>query len=578
MPPYAFPRHCRYNACVRRSLAPLLLLAGLTFLVGLGAPAITDSDEAFYAEAAREMVESGDWLTPHYNYEPRFQKPVLYYWVTAATFAVTGPGERAARLWAALSGVGLVFVTAGLARRWYDDDTALLAGAVVATSFGYVALGRMSLPDLPLALSVTTTIATSLIAIGDRVPRPRQWLLAAAVSAALGFLTKGPLAVVLPAAVVLPILMIERRVSRVRAADVLVAAAAFTALAAPWYLAMWWRHGTPYLDSFFVGDNLARFATDRFNEPRPWWYYGPVIVGGVVPWAPYLLLGLGATLRVLTLRGGLGSLETRLALWMVLPLALFTLSVGKQPRYVLPLLPPIAILIAHGIVDRTRSGRGRDGGLYQQRPDRGLQAASLASGAILLVAAALVWRARPLFVDIPAWQSMSAAATIGMAGLAVVGVALSRGWRQAPWALAYASALALPALVLGVLAGGPEDAVHRVARAVVTARQASEPVGVSHVFVRNLVFYTGVKQTDLITDEQLTAFLSQAGTALVVAPADVLDRVESAGAPRAQRLAEFPYVNEAGLRLRSFLWPDPARDVQRVLLVRTAGTTPASSR
>ena len=578
MPPYAFPRHCRYNACVRRSLAPLLLLAGLTFLVGLGAPAITDSDEAFYAEAAREMVESGDWLTPHYNYEPRFQKPVLYYWVTAATFAVTGPGERAARLWAALSGVGLVFVTAGLARRWYDDDTALLAGAVVATSFGYVALGRMALPDLPLALSVTTTIATSLIAIGDRVPRPRQWLLAAAVSAALGFLTKGPLAVVLPAAVLLPILMIERRASRVRAADVLVAAAAFTALAAPWYLAMWWRHGTPYLDSFFVGDNLARFATDRFNEPRPWWYYGPVIVGGVVPWAPYLLLGLGATLRVLTLRGGLGSLETRLALWMVLPLALFTLSVGKQPRYVLPLLPPIAILIAHGIVDRTRSGRGRDGGLYQQRPDRGLQAASLASGAILLVAAALVWRARPLFVDIPAWQSMSAAATIGMAGLAVVGVALSRGWRQAPWALAYASALALPALVLGVLAGGPEDAVHRVARAVVTARQASEPVGVSRVFVRNLVFYTGVKQTDLITDEQLTAFLSQAGTALVVAPADVLDRVESAGAPRAQRLAEFPYVNEAGLRLRSFLWPDPARDVQRVLLVRTAGTTPASSR
>ena len=578
MPPYAFPRHCRYNACVRRSLAPLLLLAGLTFLVGLGAPAITDSDEAFYAEAAREMVESGDWLTPHYNYEPRFQKPVLYYWVTAATFAVTGPGELAARLWAALSGVGLVFVTAGLARRWYDDDTALLAGAVVATSFGYVALGRMSLPDLPLALSVTTTIATSLIAIGDRVPRPRQWLLAAAVSAALGFLTKGPLAVVLPAAVLLPILMIERRASRVRAADVLVAAAAFTALAAPWYLAMWWRHGTPYLDSFFVGDNLARFATDRFNEPRPWWYYGPVIVGGVVPWAPYLLLGLGATLRVLTLRGGLGSLETRLALWMVLPLALFTLSVGKQPRYVLPLLPPIAILIAHGIVDRTRSGRGRDGGLYQQRPDRGLQAASLASGAILLVAAALVWRARPLFVDIPAWQSMSAAATIGMAGLAVVGVALSRGWRQAPWALAYASALALPALVLGVLAGGPEDAVHRVARAVVTARQASEPVGVSRVFVRNLVFYTGVKQTDLITDEQLTAFLSQAGTALVVAPADVLDRVESAGAPRAQRLAEFPYVNEAGLRLRSFLWPDPARDVQRVLLVRTAGTTPASSR
>ena len=556
---------------MRRSLAPLLVLAGLTFMVGLGAPAITDSDEAFYAEAAREMVESGDWLTPHYNYEPRFQKPVLYYWFTAATVAVTGATEWSARLWAALSGVGLVFVTAALARRWYDDDTALLAGAVVATSFGYVALGRMALPDLPLALSVTATVAACLVAIGERVPRPRLWLVAAAVSAALGFLTKGPLAIVLPAAVLFPIMLIERRASRLRLSDVVVAIAVFAAVALPWYLAMWWRHGNTYLEGFFVGDNLERFATDRFNEPRPWWYYGPVIVGGVVPWAPYLLLGVGAAARLLAGRGGVGSVETRLLLWVVLPAAIFTASVGKQPRYVLPLLPPIAILIAHGIVDRTRARRGLDGGLYRQQPDRALQAASLASGAMLLVAAALLWRARPLFVDIPAWQSMAAAVAIGLGGAIVVLVALSRAWRHAPWVLVWASAVALPALVLGALGGGPEDAVQRVARAVVDTRQANEPVGVSRVFVRNLLFYTGVKQTDLITDEQLTVFLRQSGHALVVVPADVLDRVEAAGAPRATRLAEFPYLNEAGLRLRSFLWPDPARDVQRVLLVRTRG-------
>ncbi len=561
---------------MRRSLAPLLVLAGLTFLVGLGAPAITDADEAFYAEAAREMVESGDWLTPHYDYEPRFQKPVLYYWVTAATFLVTGPTEFASRLWAALSGVGLVFVTAGLARKWYDDDTALLSGAVVATSFGYVALGRMALPDLPLALSVTATIATCLIAIGERVPRPRPWLLLAALSAALGFLTKGPLALVLPGVVVVPVVLIERRASRVRATDLLLAAALFVALAAPWYVAMWATHGTPYLQSFFVGDNFERFATDRFNEPRPWWYYGPVIVGGVVPWAPYLLLGAGALVRLLTFRGGLGSLETRLAIWVVLPLLVFTVSVGKQPRYVLPLLPPLAILIAHGIEERTRSRRGLDGGLYRQAPDRMLQGASLAAGAILLVAAGLVWRARPLFVDIPAWQAQSAAAVIAASGVAVVVVALSRAWRQAPWALAFASAVALPALVLGALAGGPDDTVHRVARAVVAARHGREPIGVSRVFVRNLVFYTGVKQTDLINDEQLTVFLSQAEPALVVVPADILARVEAAGAPRAMRVAEFAYLNEAGLRLRSFLWPDPARDVQRVLLVRTRGTTPVA--
>ncbi|MEZ5290199.1 MAG: glycosyltransferase family 39 protein [Vicinamibacterales bacterium] len=554
---------------MRRSLAPLLLLAGLTFLVGLGGPAMTDADEAFYAEASREMVESGDWLTPYYNYEPRFQKPILYYWATAATFLVTGPGEGAARLWAALSGVALVFVTAGLARRWFDDDTALLAGAVAATSFGYVALGRMALPDLPLALFVTAAIGWTLVAVGDRVPRPRGWLVAAALAAALGFLTKGPLAVVLPAIVVGPIVAIERRRSRIRAADVLVAAAVFLAVALPWYVAMWWRHGTPYLESFFVGDNLERFATDRFNEPRPWWYYLPVIVGGMAPWAPFLLLGAGAFGRLAGGRGGPGSMETRLLVWIVVPLVLLTVSVGKQPRYVLPLLPPLAMLVARAIVARTETLRGLDGGLFRGTPDRALQIATAASGLVVLAAGLLLWRARPLFVELPAWRSGAAAGVMAAAGLAVIVVAWSSAWRRGPWALALASGLALPALVLGGLGGGADAAVKHAAEAVVAARREAEPVGVSRVFVRNLVFYTGIRQLDLIDDDQLAAFLRQPGRALVVAPLADIERVEAAGVPRAVRLAEFRYVNAAGLRLRSFLWPDPARDVQRIVLVAT---------
>jgi 4-amino-4-deoxy-L-arabinose transferase-like glycosyltransferase len=554
---------------VRRSLAPLLVLAGLTFFVGLGAPALTDSDEAFYAEASREMVESGDWLTPAFNYEPRFQKPILYYWVTAATFAVTGPGPGASRLWSALSGLGLVFVTAGLARRWYDDDTALFAGAIVATSFGYVALARMALPDLPLALGITATISAALIAVGDRVPRPRRWLIGAAVAAALGFLTKGPLAVVVPALVVVPIVAIERRASRLRPGDLLAAAVVFVVVATPWYAAMWWLHGTEYLAGFFVGDNLERFATDRFNDPRPWWYYGPVIVGGLVPWAPFLVLGLGPLWRMVTGRGGTGSLETRLALWVLMPLLLLSISVGKQPRYVLPLLPPLALLVAHAVMERTRSRRGLDGGLYRRAPDRLLQAAAIGAGLILAAAGLLVWRAQPLFAGVPPWQTMTAAVLTSAGGFAVSATALSAKWRFAPWMLAAATAVAMPALIIGVLGGGPVESVRQVAQAVLSARRAEEPVGVSRVFVRSLVFYTGVRQTDLIDDAQLDAFLRQDGRALVVVPVEILDRVEASGTPRGVRLGEFRYFNEGGLRLRSILWPDPARDVQRVVLVAT---------
>jgi 4-amino-4-deoxy-L-arabinose transferase-like glycosyltransferase len=119
---------------VRRSALSLLFIAILTFFLGLGRQAITDSDEAFYAEAAREMVESGDWLTPHFNYEDRWQKPVLYYWLTAATYLVTGPTEFGARLWSALSGLGLVLVAWRAAGRiTHRPDIAWLAGAITAT-------------------------------------------------------------------------------------------------------------------------------------------------------------------------------------------------------------------------------------------------------------------------------------------------------------------------------------------------------------------------------------------------------------------------------------------------------------
>src|SRR5690606_19993316 len=148
--------------------------------------------------------------TPHFNYEDRWQKPVLYYWLTAATYVVTGPTEWSARVWSALSGLGLVLLTWAAARRMTGRlDAAWLAGAITATSYGYFAMAR--------------------------------------------------------------------------------AALVFAAIGLPWYVAMTATHGMPYLESFFLADNLERFATDRFNEPRPLWFYVPIIIGGLLPWSGYLL-------------------------------------------------------------------------------------------------------------------------------------------------------------------------------------------------------------------------------------------------------------------------------------------------
>ena len=178
--------------------ARTMLLAGLaflTFFVALGRPAITDSDEAFYAQAGREMVETGDWVTPRYNGEYRFEKPVMFYWLVAPGL----PPGRCRRVRRALAvgagrGSALVLAAFACARRWYDDDTALFAGAVTATSFGFVGWARQALPDLALACFITTATWAAFEALV--VPRAagerrRRWLAAAGVALAAAVLNQG---------------------------------------------------------------------------------------------------------------------------------------------------------------------------------------------------------------------------------------------------------------------------------------------------------------------------------------------------------------------------------------------------
>jgi 4-amino-4-deoxy-L-arabinose transferase-like glycosyltransferase len=559
---------------VRGLTLPLVLLAALTFLVGLGRGAITDADEAFYAEAAREMVESGNLLTPYFNYETRFQKPILYYWMTAATFVVTGPTEASARLWSALSGIGLVLITAACARRWYDDGVGLLAGAIVATSFGYYAIARMALPDLPLTFFITLTTWAGFVATLDGGRHQRGWVLLAAVGMALGFLTKGPVGVILPGLVVVPVVLMERRGLHLRGADVLSALVVFAVMALPWYGVMWLTHGTAYLDGFFLGDNLERFATDRFNDPRPWWFYGPVIMGGLLPWTPLALVWLSPVWRFLTRRKDIETLELRLVLWAALPVLFYSLSVGKQPRYILPVLPPLAILLAVSVLERTRDWRSLDGARVRIPRPGAVSVGAALTGVLLVALAALVWRAEPLLLNVSTAFTLWAAAAIALAGAAVLMVGLSSAWRQVPLAVTLAAAVTFTALQYGTFSGTGESTVEQVARAVQAARLGDEPIGTHQVFVRNLVYYSGLKTVDLVNEEALDAFLQQDQRVIVVTTEDAVARVEAATHRSIVRLATFSYFDEAGVRLRTLLWPDPSRDLHRVVVVTNRGATP----
>ena len=547
---------------MRRPVLTLLLFSFLTFGIGLGRQAITEADEAYYAESAREMVVSGDWLTPHFNYEDRWQKPVLYYWLTALVYVVTGPGEGAARLWSALSGAGLaLLVWAWACRAPSTRPHAWLAGVITATCYGYFAMARSALPDLPLAFCITLTVSALFAAFDTRGTEARRWWLIAGLATGLGCLMKGPVAIVVPAlAVALP-WWFERRTLDVRWTHVAAAAALGAAVALPWYVAMVARHGMAYVDSFLVGDNLERFTTTRFNDTRPIWFYLPVIAGGLVPWAAFGVAAAGTGLLSLARRQWRPSRDDiRLLSWAAVPTLFFMVSVGQQPRYVLPVLPPLAILTARAIGERIDAARAG------QRVSL-LTASTWATAALFVLSAALLYRLQPLLGDTP--SPLVTFAAIGMAagGAALAIVAVRRAWGALPLAAAAAATALLLGVQFSVLAPGRPAAVERMAAFVAAHRTAGEPIGSLHAFTRNLIFYTHAAQVDLGDIDGARRFLATGTRVLAVLPERDL-QAASEGAPSPPLvLARVRYLNTANLRLRSVLNPDPAIELETIVLV-----------
>ena len=551
-----------------RPIVGLLGICLLTFFVGLGSPAIADSDEAFYAESAREMVESGDWLTPHFNYIYRFEKPILYYWLAASAYLVAGVGEAAARFPSALAGLGLTILAFVSARRWYDVSTGFLAGVITASSFGYVVMARQALPDLTLTFFVTLAIWAALVAWLEPSIREEEpahdsrtqiaWVALSAVGAAGAILTKGPVGIVLPVLVVGPLLAFDYWADRARAAvrriDLALFALIVLALTAPWFLGMTLVHGPAYLDRFFIAENLDRFATPRYNDPRPFWYYAPIVVGGMLPWSPFMLLWLPSIARGVRRRFAGCANAIRFGWWAAAPLLFYSLSIGKQPRYILPMLPPLAVLLAHAI--RSRSA--------DHDRDHLLSVCTGIAGGLLCLVAGLVYRASPLLVEwAPMWTA-GVAVAIGLSGVAVLLSVVRPGWTPATVLMA-----SILVSVGGhvVLLSSPETApVQRVAEIVRAARRNHEPYGRHQLMQRNLIFYTRAPFRELGVEQAVTDFLRSPERVLAVLPAEAASRLEAQGL-RLRRLGEVRYLNTGGLTLATLLDPDPDRYVHRVVVV-----------
>lgn len=323
----------------------LLLLGCLWFclyVVGNHLLAITDPVEGNYAETVREMLDTGDYLSPQIFGRYWFDKPILYYWELALAFRLGGFTDFAARLPAALmSAVGM-----GLAYWWgrqlYGARVALAAALIMATSLEYWYVGHAVITDMTLLVTVSLT----LIAFYRGYTEARhRWYYLAYTAAALGVLDKGPIGLCLPGLVILLFLLWQRDLKALLAKEIFLGLVPFLLVAGSWYLPMYRLHGQEFLDVFLGVHNAMRATVSEHPEVDVWYYYTLVFLAGFFPWA-------WASIPVLVRKWRRGwrlalDTETRfLLVWSLTVFGVFQCFATKYITYTLPYMIPVALLLA----------------------------------------------------------------------------------------------------------------------------------------------------------------------------------------------------------------------------------------
>ncbi len=338
-------------------LLGLLLISGSLFFFRLGTPGLFDADEPAYAQAAREMLESGDWVTPHFNGRPRFDKPILFYWLITLSYRVFGVTEFAVRIWSALAGVILVVLIAWAARRTFGPSADLWAGLAFTTSLLTALLARAAVTDMLLTLFVTTAILAGLEALGG-ARRIKWWARLFWTAMGLAVLVKGPVGVLIPMMALGGLLFFlqERR----RALARLVpweGPLLFAVLTLPWYGLVLGANGWAFVEGFIIKHHITRYSGVVSSHAGPIWFYLPVLLIGFFPWSGFLPSALWIAGRGVRWRQT-GRPTDRLliacACWVVGIFLFFSFAGTKLPSYLFPAFPGMALLVGASSISNSK--------------------------------------------------------------------------------------------------------------------------------------------------------------------------------------------------------------------------------
>ena len=553
-------------------LLVLLVLAVVPYVLGLGASSLWDANEAFYAETARQMVETGDYVNPSFNAEPRFNKPVLPYWIVAVSYHAFGVSEKAERIPIAAAALVLIAVAYRLGSLQGSRTAGLAAAVVLATSPRFLMFARRIIIDVHLA--AFAGLALLFFALSEAYPgRRRSCLVLMYVATALGTLTKGPVAVLVPGLAILLYLAWERRLRDVRNMLMPVGAAIGAAIILPWYVLVYQEHGWQYIQSFVLVENLGRYTQSVAGEGRGVLFYPPVVLDHLFPWSLFVPFALWGGVRHLwsaddeasggrirdapaTVRNqGMRRTLRLLVCWIVVFVGFFSLSRTKQDLYILPIVPAVAALVGAMLAAAVDGG-----GLF--RLGRYVRPVAAATGVVLFFAGAALLVA----LAVPGAPSLAgvglAAATLAAGGLATVVLTAGRRNFEAVAAIG-ASLMVVSWLAVWVMLPDFEryKPVRPLAEAIDDRAGSAAVIGSYRLGIPSLVYYLRRPVVDMYAPGQIIDLFSSDADVYVVITEHDYRQIQPALPVGTYAVDRRPWLN---VHLGSFL---AGEATQSVLLV-----------
>jgi 4-amino-4-deoxy-L-arabinose transferase-like glycosyltransferase len=499
---------------------PLLLLGlcAALYFTHLAGTDLKEPNEPTSAQAAREMVDRRDWIFPTVNREPYPDKPPLLFWAIALASAPFGEvNEIGARLPSACAATLCVLSLYFLTRRTLESRGALFAAATLAVSTFFVEQARYVQHDMLLCLGATVSIL-ALFRLRDGEEPRAGWTALAVAGVAVGVLAKGPIGLVLPALILGASALAERRLFQ-GLGRMAAAAALGMVPVLLYYLALARRGGWEILETFLFRHNMNRFVAG-FDHEQPWWYF---LLHSPVDLLPGTLL-LPAAAFLAPADPARRSLHRRCWIWILVPLVFFSLSASKRPVYMLPALPPIALLCG-SLVEAV--SRGRAARLVRWLAFAG---AGLSLGVLGLAGVAapfLAWRRAPSLL-VPA----GIAALVAAAGAGFGLTRLRRGGLSIAWGTLLASLFALWLVaVVGLLpAANPINSPRPFAQEILRQVPPEAPLMTYGLyrFRCGYIFYAGRPMPRLADLAALRDFLSRPERVFCILPQEDYDRLDPA--------------------------------------------------